>query len=162
VKLINEQFDGVAVNRNKQVGSTETENEISDEAKIERVEGTGVITRLDEAMPKGVIDRTYYFDIAQFCTGNHNFSQMCKVDFAAVRTSTSPAWTVVRMELHVSQKELDLKETLRRKELVVQVTEIDGENIFVRYENKIEKLPNRKEIMPPYKLMEGGDIIIGL
>jgi len=150
--LINQEFDAEAHQIAKKVA---VKKEKVVEAK-EYMKGTGVITCLDEAMPKGIIDRQYYFDMAQFCPTNHPFSPMCKVDFEAEKSPSKPTWTVYSMQLHVSQKELDLKETLRYKTLVVQVTAVMPDSIKVRWENTHQIIPTtKKEIFPDYRIKEG-------
>jgi len=125
--------------------------------KQEFVSSRGVITALDESMPKGIIDRTYQFDILQFCPRNHGFHFGSEVDFVAVRSNSNPAWTVTSMKLHVSEKAKEIKERLRIKTLITQVVRIDQDNIEVRWgsEASTQLIPNSKEILPKHRLIIG-------
>lgn len=122
----------------------------------ENIKSIGVITRLDESMPKGIIDRTYPFDIATFCTGNHPFKIQSQVEFEAFRSKACPGWVVTSMKLIPTKKEEQLKETRRHKTCVVKVESIGTDWIEVKWgDKKFQKLPKVKEILPPYPIKRG-------
>lgn len=151
VGLISKKFDAASLETNG-VG----EEVEKDEDDKEMVESVGIITRLDESMPKGIIERTYFFDIATFCRRSHPFKLQSQVKFKAFRSKSSPAWVVTSMELHISKKEEQVLETRRHKTLVVKVERVEEEYIEVKWgENKFQRIPKTKELMPQYPVKPG-------
>ncbi|OXA58303.1 RNA helicase Mov10l1 [Folsomia candida] len=131
------------------------DQEDNDEGR-ESVQSTGFITRLDESMPKGVIDRTYCFDIKTFCSKNHNFQLHSKVDFEAFRSNASPAWAVTSMKIHVSKKEIQAKETCRHKIQIMKVVSVGYDWIDAEWgDNKVQRLPKLKDLLPKYQIKSG-------
>lgn len=127
----------------------------------ECIQTKGVITRLDESMPKGVIDRTYFFDMTTFCKGNHKFKVQSVVDFEAFRSKSSPSWIVTSMKLHITKKEEQAKEARRHKTRVVQVEHVErGKEIVIKWgDGKSYPLRNLKGLLPPYPIKKGIELI---
>lgn len=147
-KIISETFDALSV-------SDETKEKVESADEREVVSDVGIITRLDLSMPKGVINRTYQFDIASFCEGKHNFTKGSKVTFEAFRSKSTPSWVVTRMEPHVSEKEVARIEANKHLERTVVIERVMGDVIQIKWGKTVQKIPIVKDIFPSYKLKKG-------
>jgi len=100
------------------------------------VEGTGFVTTLEECLPKGVIDGTYFFNKDE---GGLGIKKGSKVEFVARRTDQTAQWVVTSIKLYVSPEDQEKKLRRRFLSIIGRVARIQDGVAHVKYGRSMDK-----------------------